>query len=235
MEEEPFFSGKRSRMSSTLLSNYILSISLLKNIARYFSDGAKFNDEFQSYVMNIREIEKTLRKMGSYDIQTSFMESGEETAGDISSFMDKDGIINGPEADFPGVAVSFLISQHKREILNQNMPYKQVLKQTFNREFLNMLQVCIFVPFLHSETPKPGNVPKITPPRDSYGIPHVHLYQDVMAIRTNIHKVQMQRRAQMLNLSKISTQVPINEHDQSLSREMPSEFPERLSTRNEKK
>ena len=53
--------------------------------------------------------------------------------------MDKDGIILGPEADSPGVAVSFLISQHKREILNQNLPYKQVLKQTFNREFLNML------------------------------------------------------------------------------------------------
>ena len=46
MEEEPFFTGKRSRMSATLLSNYILSISLLKNIARHFTDQQKFQDEF---------------------------------------------------------------------------------------------------------------------------------------------------------------------------------------------
>ena len=34
-------------------------------------------------------------------------------------------------------------------------------EETFNKEFMNMLQVCIFVPFLHKETPKPQNVPKV--------------------------------------------------------------------------
>ena len=42
VEEDPFFSGKKSRMTSTLLSNYVLSISLLKNIARHFTNPADF-------------------------------------------------------------------------------------------------------------------------------------------------------------------------------------------------
>jgi len=42
VEDEPFFTGKRSRMSSTLLSNYVLSISLLKNIAKHFTNPEAF-------------------------------------------------------------------------------------------------------------------------------------------------------------------------------------------------
>ena len=40
--EEPYFMGKRSRMSATLLSNYVLAISLMKNIAKRFSDPDSF-------------------------------------------------------------------------------------------------------------------------------------------------------------------------------------------------
>ena len=55
-----------------------------------------------------------------------------------------------------GIAVSFLINQHKIEILdNRSMAFSDMIGETFNKEFLNMLQVCIFVPFLHAETPKP--------------------------------------------------------------------------------
>ena len=61
-----------------------------------------------------------------------------------------------------GVAVSFLIKQHKLEILdNESIDYFETVNETFNKEFMNMLQVCIFVPFLHEETPKPQNVPKV--------------------------------------------------------------------------
>jgi hypothetical protein len=38
--------GKRSRMSATLLSNYVLAISLMKNIAKKFSDNDAFEAEF---------------------------------------------------------------------------------------------------------------------------------------------------------------------------------------------
>jgi hypothetical protein len=49
-----------------------------------------------------------------------------------------------------------LIRQHKLEILdNVSIDYFETVNETFNKEFMNMLQVCIFVPFLHEETPKP--------------------------------------------------------------------------------
>ena len=67
-----------------------------------------------------------------------------------------------------GVAVSFLIKQHKLEILDsESMSFSEMAQETFNKEFMNMLQVCIFVPFLHVETPKPQNVPKMAPVKES--------------------------------------------------------------------
>jgi hypothetical protein len=38
--------------------------------------------------------------------------------------------------------------------------YEKVVKQTCNTEFMNMFHLCIFVPFLHPETPKPSIVSK---------------------------------------------------------------------------
>jgi hypothetical protein len=137
-------------MSSTLLSNYILSISLLKNIAKAFTQTQTFNLEFQTYINEIRRVEKILFKLGSIDGIPSHNSS---ECPDDPFEIDSNGNILSEEGG--GVAVSFLISQHKREILNQGCSFKSVLKQTFNKEFMNMLQVCIFVPFLHSETPKP--------------------------------------------------------------------------------
>ena len=67
VEDEPFFTGKRSRMSSTLLSNYVLSISLLKNIAKHFTNPEAFQNDFGSYVTDIMKVEKVLYRMGSLD------------------------------------------------------------------------------------------------------------------------------------------------------------------------
>jgi hypothetical protein len=41
-----------------------------------------------------------------------------------------------------------------------NVEYTKVVDLTFNKEFVNMVSVCVFVPFLHEETPKPINVVK---------------------------------------------------------------------------
>lgn len=60
-----------------------------------------------------------------------------------------------------------------------------MLKQTFNREFMNMLQVCIFVPFLHADTPKPQNVPKTGPSKDNV-VPQADLIRDVLNFRLRI-------------------------------------------------
>jgi len=53
---------------------------------------------------------------------------------------------------------------------------------------MNMLQVCIFVPFLHSETPKPQNVTKSSPFIETNQAPHVSLFKEVMDLREKISK-----------------------------------------------
>jgi len=39
--------GKKSRMSATLLSNFILGITLLKNISMKFSDPERLEDDYE--------------------------------------------------------------------------------------------------------------------------------------------------------------------------------------------
>lgn len=45
--------------------------------------------------------------------------------------------------------------------MDQNYDFAQTVELSFNREFQSMILVCIFVPFLHEETPKPTNVQKV--------------------------------------------------------------------------
>ena len=88
----------------------------------------------------IRLVENSLFQLGSIDAARNINNSTLGTENEISN----------------GIAVSFLINQHKIEILdNRSMAFSDMIGETFNKEFLNMLQVCIFVPFLHAETPKP--------------------------------------------------------------------------------
>lgn len=91
---------------------------------------------------------------------------------------------------FNGVAVSFLIKQHKIEILdNEELSFSDLANETFNKEFMNMLQVCIFVPFLHLETPKPTNVPKVAALKENV-VPHAELIKEVLNFRLKIGAVQ---------------------------------------------
>ena len=91
------------------------------------------------------------------------------------------------------MAVSFLIKQHKLEILDSGeMDYGDMVRETFNSEFMNMLQVCIFVPFLHVETPKPCNVPKVPALKESF-VPQAALIREVLNQRLKIGQIQKQR------------------------------------------
>ena len=49
---------------------------------------------------------------------------------------------------------------HIKEILDIYTDSVEVVNLTYTREFNNMLQVCLFVPFLHTEIPKPDIIPK---------------------------------------------------------------------------
>lgn len=55
--------------------------------------------------------------------------------------------------------MSNLLKQHKHEILDKPLILKEVLDETMQREFTNMLYVCLFAPFIHPETPKPYAFP----------------------------------------------------------------------------
>ena len=47
-----------------------------------------------------------------------------------------------------------------QEILEKYEYPMNVVQMTFTREFNNMLQMCLFMPFLHPETPRPQYIPK---------------------------------------------------------------------------
>lgn len=57
-----------------------------------------------------------------------------------------------------------------------------------------MLMVCIFVPFLHDETPKPMNVVKVPSSRESEQILALKI-QSVLELRTRITTVQKKKVA----------------------------------------
>lgn len=167
------FETKKSCLSPTLLSNYVLGISLLKNIAMKLSYADNFANKFEDYMQSIKQVEQSLFQLGSVDCIAKQQSEQEEEFEQI----------------FNGVAVSFLIKQHKIEILdNESLSFHDVISETFNKEFMNMLQVCIFVPFLHVETPKPHNVPKVAPLKDNV-IPQAALIKDVLNLRIKIGAV----------------------------------------------
>jgi hypothetical protein len=91
----------------------------------------------------------------------------------------------------------FLVKQHKSEILDNSVDYRAVLHKTFNREFLNMMQVCVFVPFLHPETPKPYNITSDSPEKEMEA-PQAELIAKVLNYRN--HAKKLARLAQLNGL-----------------------------------
>ena len=60
------------------------------------------------------------------------------------------------------------------------------MKQTFNKEFNNMLMVCIFIPFLHDETPKTKNVPKSKNTSKDSMVPNVDDINNIIHLREKV-------------------------------------------------
>ena len=55
--------------------------------------------------------------------------------------------------------ISYLVVQHKKEVIDVQCDYNAVLRETFSLEFMSMLRMCLFVPFIHDGTPLPENIP----------------------------------------------------------------------------
>lgn len=148
---------------------------------------------FDQNMAHIKQVEQSLFAMGSIDASAdlnSAFNGGIEDAEDSQEQLHN------------GVAVSFLIKQHKIEILdNETMDYSEMANETFNKEFMNMLQVCIFVPFLHVETPKPQNVTKVAPLKENV-IPQSNLIRDVLNYRLKIGVQQKAREAEKKELQR---------------------------------
>lgn len=159
----------------------MLGISLLKNIAMKYAYQDNFANNFEQNMAHIKQVEQSLFALGSIDASAD-LNSAYNSGGGANSENNEDS----QDQLSNGVAVSFLIKQHKIEILdNEAMDYVEMANETFNKEFMNMLQVCIFVPFLHVETPKPQNVNKVAPLRENV-VPQANLIRDVLNFRLKI-------------------------------------------------
>ena len=51
------------------------------------------------------------------------------------------------------LSISFLVIQHKQEVLDQMFDLDQVLKETLNKGFMEMIMVAIFEPLLQNNVP----------------------------------------------------------------------------------
>jgi hypothetical protein len=91
----------------------------------------------------------------------------------------------------PEIGIAFLVNQHIKEILDKYTDPVEVVNLTFTREFNNMLQVCLFVPFLHAETPRPAIIPK-SELKLNYLLPKPDLITSVIQMRQAILQTQSQ-------------------------------------------
>ena len=85
-------------------------------------------------------------------------------------------------------AIYSCINQHKFDVLDEQDDLNNVLKTTFGKEFMNVLQVCMFVPFLHSETPKPQDAPK-TAPKEKGVVPQADTISQIVNVRREIELI----------------------------------------------
>lgn len=143
-----------SRLSLTLLQNYLLTISLMKNIALTFASTSleEYNQNIKDQIKKMREVENRL-----------------------------------PNATEFGI--SYLVVQHKKEVIDVYQDYHRVLKETFSAEFLSMLRMCLFVPFIHESTPLPENMPAC---EEGQHLPDIEEVKEFMAQRLKIVEMQEQ-------------------------------------------
>ena len=102
------------------------------------------------------------------------------------------------------ISVSYLIIQHKKEMLDQNFPFKTVLAETLDAEFVKMLHGCIFVPFLNAETPQKCVIPLNREKADKYAfVPGDDEVKYMLAIRKKALET-LERKYEMTERSRLS-------------------------------
>jgi len=124
-EEEENPPLRKSRLSRSLISNYLLGISLMKSICFNFTPGLRPDYEFNKMLQQLQVIEKKCHSLQQQSL-----------------------------------SLTFLVTQHKKEIIDREPFLEDVLRLSFTKEFMSMFQGCVFIPFFHRETPKPFKIPQ---------------------------------------------------------------------------
>jgi len=52
------------------------------------------------------------------------------------------------------ISLSYLVVQHKKEIIDELDDLNEIVKETLNPHFVKMISSSIFISFLHEDTPK---------------------------------------------------------------------------------
>lgn len=146
-----------------MLSNYLLSVLLLKNIC------AKFT-------LPLYEVELVLSVRKLEVIESKF----KTTVQQLRIQADQD---TNEQAQGASVPMSFLLNSHRQQILEKPLKLSEVLEQTMQSQFVNMLYVCLFAPFIHPDTPKAYEFPRSIPTSQQEQIPHADLVEHVLKYR----------------------------------------------------
>lgn len=131
--------------------------------------------KFNSSVITYNTIETERRKSEKQKQRAQTLEA-HKVAQEVSVF---------PIAD--EICVSYLILSHKREMLDSDIPLGVVIRETLDKDFIQMLENSVLLPLLHPDTPKTFVVPKSKKPFEKYSfVPDLKEVNETMALRKKL-------------------------------------------------
>jgi hypothetical protein len=91
--------------------------------------------------------------------------------------------------------IPYLLSQHCQEIIFTENDYRRIIVRSFSTEFIELLQTCIFIPFINENTPKPYNLPKteerVLKDKKFSWLPRNNMVEELFELLTKIHAAQV--------------------------------------------
>lgn len=131
---------KGSKLSLTHITNYLLSLSLMKTVIMRFLNSNRSSFDNVSFEIDVGKQLEWLTEIESQITVKKYNTPFKRRNSESQSIPHE-------------LSISFLVIQHKQEVLDQMFDLDQVLKETLNKGFMEMIMVAIFEPLLQNNVP----------------------------------------------------------------------------------
>lgn len=144
---------RKSALSTAKIQNYMLILSLMKLIAIRFQNA--YRESFDNNVFEIA-VGQQLEFLKDIEAAIAAKKAAQPFVRKPQSQKSRS---KSPSLTEPDIQISYLVIQHKREVLDRIYDFNAVIKETFSHEFMKMFKETIFTPLMHEETPELENFP----------------------------------------------------------------------------